>query len=149
MIAPPVFNRNRHRGKNDRERVGTPVGAPWAGHGDREIGHGCSLKSTVLAVGAPCIKIEPLPARPNAMPNFAAPEALLNACRSEMDWLTTRAKAVEAESPLLAADYIHRARNLQTIINGYERLSAKDPNRPHAQGGNTAQVQKSPSQAIR
>jgi hypothetical protein len=36
-----------------------------------------------------------------------------------------RAKELEGSQALVAADYVHRARNLQSIIDGYERLEAK------------------------
>ena len=59
------------------------------------------------------------------MPKSAALELLLQAYRDEIVWLKTRAKEYEAVNTLIAADHIHRANNLQTIIDGYERLSAK------------------------
>jgi hypothetical protein len=40
------------------------------------------------------------------------------------DWLKQRAKDYDANQAV-AADYIHRANNLQAIIDGYERLNAK------------------------
>jgi hypothetical protein len=61
------------------------------------------------------------------MPKTAALELLLQAYRDEIVWLMTRAKEYEAENALVAADYLHRAKNLEAIIEGYERLNAKKP----------------------
>jgi hypothetical protein len=58
------------------------------------------------------------------MPKTAALELLLQAYRDEIDWLKGRAKDYAANQAV-AADYIHRANNLQAIIDGYERLRAK------------------------
>lgn len=59
------------------------------------------------------------------MPQVAPLDALLDAYRSEIGWLLAKAKEFEEKQPLVAADYIHRARNLQAIIQGYERVNAK------------------------
>jgi hypothetical protein len=60
------------------------------------------------------------------MPKAAALELLLQAYRDEIDWLKSRAKEYEANQAV-AADCIHRAKNLQAIMDGYERLNAKGP----------------------
>lgn len=59
------------------------------------------------------------------MPQVAPLDALLDAYRSEIGWLLDKAKEFEEKQPLVAADYIHRARNLQAIIEGYGRIDAK------------------------
>jgi hypothetical protein len=59
-----------------------------------------------------------------AMADSTAMELLLRAYRDEIAWLRSQAKEY-GQNQAVAADYIHRANNLQTIINGYERLSAK------------------------
>jgi hypothetical protein len=58
------------------------------------------------------------------MPKTAALEALLRAYREEIMWLFKK-----QDNGPVAADYIHRARNLQALIDAYERLDAKDANR--------------------
>jgi hypothetical protein len=55
--------------------------------------------------------------------NISAMELLLQAYRDEIEWLKTRAREYESNQAV-AADYIHRANNLQSIIDGYERLCA-------------------------
>jgi hypothetical protein len=62
------------------------------------------------------------------MPKTAALNALLKAYRDEITWLLDKAKEYEG-NPLVAQDYIHRARNLEAIIAAYERLDAQDANR--------------------
>ena len=59
------------------------------------------------------------------MPKGAALELLLQAYRDEIAWLLARAKESDASKTLAAADYIHRANNLQATIDGYERLTAR------------------------
>jgi len=59
------------------------------------------------------------------MPRDAALELLLQAYRDEIVWLLARAKENDASKTLVAADYIHRANNLQATIDGYERLTAR------------------------
>ena len=56
------------------------------------------------------------------MGDTAALEALLKAYREEIAWLLARAKEHEGQD---AVQYVHRARNLQAVIDGYERLAAK------------------------
>jgi hypothetical protein len=59
------------------------------------------------------------------MPEGTALALLLRAYRDEIHWLLNRAKELEGSQALVAADYVHRAKNLQAIIDGYERLEAK------------------------
>ena len=61
------------------------------------------------------------------MPHAAALAALLQAYREQIDWLIEKARDYEQAQPLVAADYLHRAHNLQATIDGYERLNAKNP----------------------
>jgi hypothetical protein len=58
----------------------------------------------------------------SSIPNTTALELLLQAYRDEIVWLMTRAKEYEAENSSVAADYVHRANNLQAIIDDCERL---------------------------
>ena len=60
------------------------------------------------------------------MPHQAALAALLNAYREEVAWLLTRAEELVPQQPEAANVYIHRARNLQAVLDGYERLQAKE-----------------------
>jgi hypothetical protein len=60
------------------------------------------------------------------MPRTAALEALLKAYREEIRWLKTKAENYEKINPLVAADYVHRARDLQTVIDNYDRVSAQE-----------------------
>jgi hypothetical protein len=64
-----------------------------------------------------------------------AVELLLKAYRDEIVWLRARAKECETDKSLIAADYIHPANNLQMIIDGYERINAKDAGNADAIGG--------------
>jgi len=52
-------------------------------------------------------------------------EALLKAYREEIVWLFQKAEEYQENAPV-AADYIHRAKNLQAVIDAYERLDAND-----------------------
>ena len=54
----------------------------------------------------------------------AALHALLAGYREEIVWLLEKAREHGGKSPLVAADYAHRARNLQAIIDGHERANA-------------------------
>lgn len=59
------------------------------------------------------------------MPKPAALELLLKAYRDEIAWLIDRAKEYEENGqPLVAGEYIHRAHNLEAMIQAYERLDA-------------------------
>jgi hypothetical protein len=49
----------------------------------------------------------------------------LQAYRDEIVWLKIRVKDYEAREPLVSAEYVHRANNLQTVIEGFERLNAR------------------------
>ena len=49
---------------------------------------------------------------------------LVQAYRDEIDWLLARAKEQEAK---VAAEFVHRARNLKAILDGDERVIAKNP----------------------
>ena len=62
---------------------------------------------------------------PTGMPNSSALEALLKAYRNEIEWLLTRAEKYLEEEPETAAKYIHRANNLRSVLDAYERLNAK------------------------
>ncbi len=55
------------------------------------------------------------------MPDPAVLEALLEAYRSEIRWLTKKAEESGANR-LLADDCLHRARNLQATIEALERI---------------------------
>jgi len=68
------------------------------------------------------------------MGQAAAVDLLLRAYREEIAWLLARANESNGISGLVAADYVHRARNLEAIIAGYERLNAQATNEPKAQG---------------
>jgi hypothetical protein len=59
------------------------------------------------------------------MPQAAALDLLLRAYREEIAWLLARAQENQTDNPSLARDYIHRANNLLSILEGYERLHAK------------------------
>jgi hypothetical protein len=59
------------------------------------------------------------------MPQNAALNALLHAFREEITWLQMRAEDFSAQEPEMANSYIHRARNLQAMLEGYERLKEK------------------------
>ena len=59
------------------------------------------------------------------MPHTVALAALLHALREEVAWLLTQADDFARQEPETAARYIHRARNLQAVLDGYERLQAK------------------------
>jgi hypothetical protein len=60
------------------------------------------------------------------MPKTAALNALLGAMREEVTWLLAQAEIVFPDKPQMAETYIHRARNLQAVLEGYERLHAKE-----------------------
>jgi hypothetical protein len=60
------------------------------------------------------------------MPHTAALDALLHAFREEIAWLQMRAEDFTEREPETAQSYIHRARNLQAMLEGYERLKAKE-----------------------
>jgi hypothetical protein len=53
----------------------------------------------------------------------AALKALLAGYRDEIVWLLEKAQQHRGESPLVAADYVRRAQNLQAIIENYERAN--------------------------
>ena len=59
------------------------------------------------------------------MPHQAALAALLDAYREEVTWLLERAEELVKQEPEAANIYVHRARNLQAVLDGYERLQAK------------------------
>ena len=60
------------------------------------------------------------------MPKTAALQLLLKAYRDEIAWLMQKADEYTGNNRAVAADYLHRAHNLQAIIDGYERLEAKE-----------------------
>ena len=59
------------------------------------------------------------------MPRTLIPEYLLEAYRQETSRLLSLAKELQVADPGAAADHIHRARNLEAVVLGYERLAAK------------------------
>jgi hypothetical protein len=54
----------------------------------------------------------------------AALDALLAGYRDEIVWLLEKAQEHQVKSPLVAADFVHRARNLQAIIDRTEKTRA-------------------------
>ena len=69
------------------------------------------------------------------MAKSAALEALLKAYRDEINWLNTKARNYAGISMDIAADCLHRARGLQTVIEAYERLDGKEPKMPKTPTG--------------
>ena len=54
-------------------------------------------------------------------------ELLLDTVRGEVVWLSQKAShALGAGNELVAREYQHRANNLQAVLEGYERLAARE-----------------------
>lgn len=61
------------------------------------------------------------------MPSRSATAALLEAYREEIAWFQQKAHEYSLLNPLVAADYIHRARNLESVVQAYQRLYPEQP----------------------
>ena len=57
------------------------------------------------------------------MEKSEALKMLVQAYRDEIDWLMARAKEHEGKP---AAEFVHRARNLRAMLDGYERVASMD-----------------------